>query len=183
MSFGAELVLVPALFWLLTGGAAAALGGRTLQRRMADPTLTPMSAEDLDELDMQAYRQKLEEVRETGTLRLPTNMVDSGLLEKGLQAMGVVPQAGSGLRVGDQTIDGFVVNAEGKQLGLAWNGASFDVVCARDAAEAAGRFVSEAGVRYSYAATMDKLEAQGFALVDEQKDGDGRIHLKLRRVS
>jgi hypothetical protein len=36
--------------------------------------------------------------------------------------------------------------------------------------------------RYAYHAAKKKLEAQGFSLVTEQTEQDGRIHLMLRRM-
>jgi hypothetical protein len=37
--------------------------------------------------------------------------------------------------------------------------------------------------RYAYHVARAKLEEQGFALVTEEKDRDGRIHLVLRRMA
>jgi len=36
--------------------------------------------------------------------------------------------------------------------------------------------------RYAYHAALDKLEEQGFSLVEEENQQEGRIHLVLRRV-
>lgn len=44
------------------------------------------------------------------------------------------------------------------------------------------RFLREVTQRYAYNATRARLEEQGFALVDEDRQADGRIHLVLRRA-
>jgi hypothetical protein len=45
------------------------------------------------------------------------------------------------------------------------------------------QFVQQVTQRYVYHATKEKLEEQGFALVAEEVERDGRVHLTLRRVA
>ncbi|HKQ72796.1 MAG TPA: DUF1257 domain-containing protein [Blastocatellia bacterium] len=45
------------------------------------------------------------------------------------------------------------------------------------------KFVEQVTQRYVYHATKEKLEEQGFALVTEEVERDGRVHLVLRRVA
>jgi len=45
------------------------------------------------------------------------------------------------------------------------------------------QFVQQLTQRYVYHATKDKLEEQGFSLVAEEVERDGRVHLTLRRVA
>ena len=45
------------------------------------------------------------------------------------------------------------------------------------------RFLRELTQRYAYHAARAKLEEQGFALVSEEKQVGGRIHLVLRRMT
>jgi hypothetical protein len=44
------------------------------------------------------------------------------------------------------------------------------------------QFVQQVTQRYVYHATKEKLEEQGFTLVTEEVERDGRVHLTLRRV-
>jgi hypothetical protein len=44
-------------------------------------------------------------------------------------------------------------------------------------------FVRQLSQRYAYHATRSKLQEQGFNLVAEEKQADGRIHLVLRRMA
>jgi len=44
-------------------------------------------------------------------------------------------------------------------------------------------FVQKVSQRYAYHVVRVKLEAQGFALAEEQTEKDGRIHLVLRRAT
>jgi hypothetical protein len=44
-------------------------------------------------------------------------------------------------------------------------------------------FLQQLQQRYAYHATRAKLQEQGFDLVAEEKQPDGRIHLVLRRLS
>jgi Protein of unknown function (DUF1257) len=44
------------------------------------------------------------------------------------------------------------------------------------------QFVQMVSQRYVYCATKEKLEEQGFSLVAEEVERDGRVHLTLRRI-
>ncbi len=37
--------------------------------------------------------------------------------------------------------------------------------------------------RYAYHATLDRLQQEGFGLVTEEREADGRVHLVLRRMA
>jgi len=43
-------------------------------------------------------------------------------------------------------------------------------------------FIQQLTQRYAYHASLTKLQAQGFDLVEETRQSDGQIHLVLRRV-
>jgi Protein of unknown function (DUF1257) len=45
------------------------------------------------------------------------------------------------------------------------------------------KFIAQVTQRYVYLATKDKLEAEGFSLVTEEVERDGRLHLVLRRAA
>lgn len=46
-----------------------------------------------------------------------------------------------------------------------------------------GQFVRKVTQRYVYLVTKEKLEEQGFTLVAEEVERDGRVHLTLRRMA
>jgi len=46
-----------------------------------------------------------------------------------------------------------------------------------------GQFVRKVTQRYVYHVTKEKLEEQGFTLVAEEVERDGRVHLTLRRMA
>jgi hypothetical protein len=45
------------------------------------------------------------------------------------------------------------------------------------------KFVEQLAQRYAYHATKAKLEQQGFSLVEEENQANGRIHLVVRRMA
>ena len=70
-------------------------------------------------------------------------------------------------------------------IGLRLAGDSYEVVAdwwsVRGVSRAA--FMEQLGQRYAYQATRMKLEAQGFNLVEETNQSDGKIRLVLRRMA
>jgi hypothetical protein len=70
------------------------------------------------------------------------------------------------------------------EIGFVKNGASYEVVAdwygIREIRQQ--EFVAQLNQRYAYYTTRAKLEEQGFTLVNEENQTDGRIHLVVRRV-
>jgi hypothetical protein len=69
---------------------------------------------------------------------------------------------------------GFVQSKEGYQIVADWMGIK---------SIKQKEFVQQLQQRYAYHATRAKLKEQGFDLVTEEKQEDGRIHLVLRRMA
>lgn len=76
-------------------------------------------------------------------------------------------------------------NNRGYDIGFRKNGSGYEVIAdwygIRDINQK--QFVQQVTQRYVYHATKEKLEEQGFALVAEEVERDGRVHLTLRRVA
>lgn len=67
---------------------------------------------------------------------------------------------------------GFVKSHEGFDIVADWYGTG---VTQQD-------FLQKVNQRYAYHATRTKLEEQGFSLVSEENQKDGKVHLVVRRV-
>jgi hypothetical protein len=79
-----------------------------------------------------------------------------------------IPSGNSGYDIGFQrTADGYVVVAD-------WWGIN---------KIKQATFVQQLGQRYAYHATRSRLQEQGFDIVTDEKQSDGRIHLVLRRMA
>jgi hypothetical protein len=62
-------------------------------------------------------------------------------------------------------------------------GGKFKVIAKGCPAASVERWLKELVPRYAYHVTLAKLGEQGFDLVSEETQAEGRIHLKLRRVT
>jgi Protein of unknown function (DUF1257) len=73
----------------------------------------------------------------------------------------------------------------GYDIGFRKSGDAYEVVAdwygIRDTNQT--QFVQKVAQRYVYLATKEKLEEQGFSLVTEEVERDGRVHLTLRRLA
>jgi hypothetical protein len=120
---------------------------------------------------------------------IKTRLKDERLILKALDDLGYAYDLGGG------DVRGFGAHAvkvdiliRGKtilrEIGLRKSGENYDLVgdwwgnskLTRKA------FENALAQRYAYHAARDQMEAQGFDLVEETSDHDGRIHLVLRRM-
>jgi hypothetical protein len=67
-------------------------------------------------------------------------------------------------------------------IGLVKSGKSYSIMGDWSSIAGMKRFHQKVLQRYAYHAAMDKLQAQGFNLVNEEQQEDGQIHLVLRRM-
>lgn len=121
--------------------------------------------------------------------RIKTQMVQQEYLTRALSDLGYQWEQG------DLTIKGFAgarthvaikVSLPGSshQIGFKKSGDSFEIVAdwwgIRGTSRA--KFHQKVSQRYAYHAARTKLEAQGFILVSEETQAEGRYHLVLRRT-
>ena len=98
--------------------------------------------------------------------------------------------------VGDLTIRGDFLNQTAVEIrltpklfsqaiGFRKQGETYDCVADWSGVRGVKRteFLQQINQRYAYHAARAKLEAQGFALAEEQQKANGVVHLVLRRVT
>jgi hypothetical protein len=122
--------------------------------------------------------------------RIKTQMVEKEYVLKALQDLGYAYEEG------DVKIRGFggqrtrveirvATKSRGYDIGFRKSGASYEIVAdwwgVRGIAK--NRFVQQVTQRYAYQAARNRLEEQGFTVVDEEVGEKGQIHLVLRRVA
>jgi hypothetical protein len=121
--------------------------------------------------------------------RIKTQIVEKKYLTRALQDLNYTYEEG------DVEIRGYGGNRTGVEIkiptgnrgydiGFRKSGAAYEVVAdwygIRDINQTL--FVQKVTQRYVYLATKEKLEEQGFSLVTEEVERDGRVHLTLRRL-
>lgn len=123
-----------------------------------------------------------------------TQMVDAAFLKAALADLGYAPEEG------DVQVRGFAGDQTRAQIKVATRDKGYDIGFTRagTGAEAPYKlvadwygirdvqqdaFVRQLTQRYAYHAARAKLEAQGFTLVQEERQQDGRVHLVLRRMA
>jgi hypothetical protein len=121
--------------------------------------------------------------------RIKTQIVEKKYLMRALQDLNYAYEEG------DVKIRGFGGNRTaveikiptgncGYDIGFRKSGDAYEVVAdwygIRDTNQT--QFVQKVSQRYVYYATKEKLEEQGFSLVAEEIERDGRVHLTLRRL-
>jgi hypothetical protein len=121
--------------------------------------------------------------------RLKTKMVEKDYLLGALKDLGY-PYTEGGSEVsgygGRRAQAQIVVKTQnpGYDIGFEKRGDSYEVVAdwygLRNINQQ--QFIEKLTQRYAYHATRAKLEEQGFTLVEEENQKDGRIHLLVRRV-
>ena len=121
--------------------------------------------------------------------RVNTQMVNKPYLIEALQDLGYAPRdEPHELR----SFGGQVVQVElsvslklGAEIGFRKQGETYEIV--GDWWGAVGMkekdFTNQVLQRYAYHASLAKLEEQGFALVSEENQATGQIHLVLRRMA
>ena len=120
--------------------------------------------------------------------RIQTRFVDRPFLTQALQDLGFQFEEGSlsvqGFK-GQQEMAQILIRLQNSyDIGLRKVDDAYEIVA--DWAGVRGvsqkEFVQQLTQRYAYRATMSKLEAQGFTLVEDTRQSDGQIHMVLRRV-
>ena len=120
--------------------------------------------------------------------RIQTQLTDPTFLLQALHELGFTVEQG------DLRVDGFMGRQADVQIllklensygiGLRYTDGVYEIVA--DWAGVRGlnqkQFVQQLTQRYAYCASLAKLQAQGFTLVEETRQGDGQIHLVMRRV-
>ena len=120
--------------------------------------------------------------------RIQTQLTDPTYLLQALRELGFTVEEGA------LKVDGFLGRQAEVQIllklensygiGLRFVDGAYEIVA--DWAGVRGlnqkQFVQQLTQRYAYRASLAKLEAQGFTLVEETHQGDGQIHLVMRRV-
>lgn len=122
--------------------------------------------------------------------KVKTQMVEREFLIRSLRDLGY------SCEVGDVRIKGFQgkqskaeikvpTNDRGFDIGFRKAGNAYEIVAdwwgIRDIQK--DEFLQKVTQRYAYHATREKLEEQGFTLVTEAAEADGKIHLVLRRMA
>lgn len=118
--------------------------------------------------------------------RIKTKMVEKEYLTRALEDLGYKWEAGDlkiGGFLGERARAELKIKVKGRDVGFRKAGDAYEMVAdwwgmgaARD------QFLQELTRRYAYQAARGQLEAQGFNLVSEEQEKDGRVHLVLRRM-
>jgi hypothetical protein len=130
--------------------------------------------------------------------RMKTRITDSAALTRALAEVGfpevevhAVAQPLVGFQ-GDLRAQTAEVIVRRKHLGRASNDLGFKrqpdgtfeaVVSAFDRSTYSGKWLDRLTARYTYHVTRARLQEQGFQLVTEETQADGRLHLVLRRMA
>jgi hypothetical protein len=120
--------------------------------------------------------------------RIQTRFVDRPFLTQALQDLGFQFEEGSlsvqGFKGQQEMVQILVKLQNSYDIGLRQVDDAFEIIA--DWAGVRGfsqkDFIQQLTQRYAYRATMSKLEAQGFTLVEDTRQSDGQIHMVLRRV-
>jgi hypothetical protein len=119
--------------------------------------------------------------------RIRTKIVEKQFLTQALQDLGYAYQEGDLMirgYAGNRTPVEIKIPAGSYDIGFHRQGDAYELVAdwwgIRDIDER--QFVERLTQRYSYHAARTKLEEQGFTLINEGVEQDGRVHLTLRRV-
>jgi hypothetical protein len=120
--------------------------------------------------------------------RIQTKFVDKPYLVQALKDLGFQFEEGSlnvqGFLGQKAQVQILVKLQNSYDIGLRLASDSYEIVA--DWAGVRGvsqkEFVQQLTQRYAYCASLAKLEAQGFNLVEETRQSDGQIHMVLRRI-
>jgi hypothetical protein len=121
--------------------------------------------------------------------RIKTRMVERAHLLAALRDLGYTPQEGEvqarGFAGGRAQVEIKIPTRGGYDIGFRPTAEGYEVVADWWGVRGVKQktFVEQLTQRYAYHAARAKLEEQGFALVTEEKQSDGRIHLVLRRMA
>jgi hypothetical protein len=120
---------------------------------------------------------------------IKTQMMEKTFLARALQDLGYTLQQGP-LRLRGPLVTGVEVECNlttpsGHEIGFRKGAQGYEILARwnqmPDLDEA--RFTQQVTQRYAYHVARSKLQEQGFSLVAENRQADGRIHLVLRRMA
>lgn len=131
--------------------------------------------------------------------RVRTQMVEAEFLKAALRNLGYEPQEATAAGGRAAGVRGFGGSREQAEIRVATKNKGYDIGFKKSEGEG-GRYelvadwwgihdvkqdelVVQLGQRYAYHAAKAKLAEQGFNLVQEEQQPDGRIHLVLRRMA
>ena len=121
--------------------------------------------------------------------KIRTQLKEKDLTLKALRDMGLNFEEGEGLEVQGFTRQKMPVEIKihlplSYAIGLRRNGETYEVVADWFGVKGIKReeFTQQLNQRYAYHAAREKLEAQGFNLVEEKQEETGQIRLVLRRM-
>lgn len=120
--------------------------------------------------------------------RIKTQLADKDLLIQALKALGFTPEEGDLLLHGfggqHTPVEILVKLPQSFPIGFRKSGDFFEIIADWSGVRGiqAKEFTQSLLQRYAYLATRQKLEAQGFTLVEEQIASTGEIRLLLRRM-
>jgi hypothetical protein len=121
--------------------------------------------------------------------RLKTRMVQREHLVAALRDLGHNPEVGDlqarGFAGSRTAVEVKIAASSGYDLGFRHTPAGYEVVADWWGVRGIKQqeFVQQLSQRYAYHAARGKLQEQGFDLVSEERQADGRIHLVLRRMA
>ena len=122
--------------------------------------------------------------------RIKTQMVEQEYLLTALRQLGYEVEEGPtkirGWGAGRMPVDIRVsTGRRGYDIGFRKAGDHFECVADWWGVRGVRRnqFLQQVAQRYAYHATCAKLKEQGFDVVEEEEEKDGRIHLVLRRIA
>lgn len=120
--------------------------------------------------------------------RIKTQLSDKDLLIQALKDLGFTPEEGNLILQGfggqHTPVEILVRLPQSFPIGFQKKGAFFEIVADWSGVKGiqAEEFTQHLLQKYAYLATRQKLEAQGFTLVEEQVASTGEIRLLLRRM-
>jgi hypothetical protein len=85
-----------------------------------------------------------------------------------------------------QTAEVVIEQANGYDVGFAWNGQAYELVADMQFWQlnhSVDRFLSQVTQRYAYHTIVEETAAQGFQVAEERNQQDGSIRLVLQRWS
>jgi hypothetical protein len=120
--------------------------------------------------------------------RIPTRLTQSEFLLAALRDLGYQPQVGElearGFAGNRTRVEVKIAASSGYDIGFRATVEGYEVVADWWGVPGLTQqaFLDRLHQRYAYHAARAKLQEQGFHLVEEQTQADGRIHLVLRRM-
>lgn len=120
--------------------------------------------------------------------RIQTKFVDKPFLIQALKDLGFQFEEGSlnvqGFMGQKAQVQILIKLQNSYDIGLRFSSDAYEIVADWAGIKGVSQkdFIQQLTQRYAYRASLSKLEAQGFNLVEETRQSDGQIHMVLRRI-